>query len=443
MALTQAEAAHFLRRTGFGATRAEIDALTPLTRAQAVARALDFSTAPAVTEPTRLRDANHWWAHTDSILWWLQRMATTTTPLQEKLALFWHNHFCSAMSKVDNMVDLFAQNQLFRNAGTGPFRQLLGDVSFGGAMLVYLDNDANRAGNVQENFGRELMELFTLGVGNYTEADVVSMARSWTGHNVVGWVPAGNYDTTYKFYANRHDAGQKTLFGVTQNWDAPATLDALVTGPKQAACARFIARKLFRFFVHPNPSDAVVQQLADVFVANGMQIGPLVQAILLHDEFWAPTARFALVKSPVELVVDVMKRAGTNILDSGSLRWFLEPMGQLPFDPPNVAGWGQNGYWLSTATMWARGRFAEWLGWRIDDADVNFLPELADGTVNTMSASAFSQLLFDRLGIFEPSAPTRTRLEQWFTQTNTSSSRWAIRSQAVQLGVLCPEFQVV
>jgi uncharacterized protein (DUF1800 family) len=446
MALTQAEAAHFLRRTGFGGSMPEITALMSKTRAQAVDEAMDFSAVPPAPEPTRLRDENHWWAHADSVLWWTQRMATTPKPLQEKLALFWHNHFCSGMSKIDNMVDLFTQNQAFRTGGLGSFKQLLTNVSFGGAMLVYLDNDVNKKGNVQENFAREVMELFTLGVGNYIEADIVAMAKAWTGHNVVGW-NGSIYDTTYKFFPTRHDTTTKTMFGIARNWDAADTIEELVNGTKQADCARFIARKLYKWFVHTNPSDAVVQELANVFVANSMSIGPLVRAILMHDDFWSAAARYALVKSPVEFVVDVMKRAGTGLMDSGTLRYLIEPMGQLLFEPPNVAGWGQNDYWLSTATMWARGRFAEWLGWRIDDADVNFMPELTAPTSGplTMTAAQFAQYIFDKFAIVEPSTSTRTRLESWYTANNANNGgqRWAIRPHAAQLAILCPEFQVV
>ena len=377
--LTSSDAAHFLRRIGFGGTTAEIDTYTGMTREDAVTLAMDFTAAPEVVPPADLAQENQWWAHSNAIDWWIHRMADTTHPLQEKLVLFWHNHFCTGQSAVSDMSQMFLQNQLFRpvgpgnpeGLGLGHFRDLTRAVSFGGAMLVYLNNDTNRKGREQENFARELMELFTVGVGHYTEADVVAMAKAWTGHNTVGWVPAGYYDATYHYYDDRHDKTNKSLFGGAtsslfgaqpRNWDAAETIDELVLGLKQADTARYVARKMYRFFIAENPSDVVVQQLADAWIAGGMQIAVLVRETLLHDDFWAPVNRYAIVRSPIEWVVATLRRTGYRFTaNSAEGRNFLESMGHVPFDPPNVAGWKMNAYWLSTAAAWARGGMASWL----------------------------------------------------------------------------------
>jgi uncharacterized protein (DUF1800 family) len=462
--LTASDAAHFLRRVGFGGTSAEIASYTGLTREAAVTNAMDFTAAPTVVPPADLNNTNQWWAHANAVDWWVHRMADTTHPLQEKLALFWHNHFCSGQGTVGNMVEMFAQNQLLRPAGPGNtgglglghFRDLTRAVSFGGAMLVYLNNDTNRKGREQENFARELMELFTVGVGHYTEADVVAMAKAWTGHNTVGWVPAGYYDATYRFYPDRHDTTNKSLFGggpsalfgaQPRNWDAAETIDELVLGMKQADTARYVARKMYRFFIAADPSDAAVQQLADAWIAGGMEIAALVRATLLHDDFWNPANRYAIVRSPVEWVVATLRRTGYRFTpNSAEGRGYLESMGHLPFEPPNVAGWKMNDYWLSTAGAWARGNFASWLRWKVRDDDrlSTLLTELragSDGRVPLTAAAAIGAI-FALLGIDDVSPATRTRFEAWYTSANTSGTGWSIRGSGLMVGLLSPDFQL-
>jgi uncharacterized protein (DUF1800 family) len=461
--LSSSDAAHFLRRVGFGGTTSEIAAYTGLTRDAAVAQAMDFTAVPAVVPPADLANENQWWAHSNAIDWWLHRMADTTHPLQEKLALFWHNHFCTGQSTISNMVDMFTQNQLFRPAGPGNttglglgnFRDLTRQVAFGGAMLVYLNNDTNVKGREQENFARELMELFTVGVGHYTEPDVIAMAKAWTGHNVVGWV-TDHYDTTYTFFPSKHDNTNKSLFGggtsttfgaQPRNWNATETIDELVFGIKQADTARFVARKMYKFFIGDSPSDAAVQQLATAWIAGGMEIAALVQATLLHADFWAPSARYAIVRSPIEWIVATLRRTGYRFSpNSAEGRNFIDGMGQVPFDPPNVAGWKMNGYWLSTATAWARGNFASWMRWKMSDTgalpnELLTLKAASNGKV-ALTASAAITTLFDYLGIVEPSSATRARFEAWYTSANTSANGWSIRGNALMIGMVSPDFQL-
>ena len=433
--LSDRDAAHLLRRVGFGPTTTEIAALTGLTRQQAVAQVMNFSGAPTVVRPAvdDPQRRNQWDCFVAGIEWWVERMRITPVPLQEKMTLFWHNHFCSSQDKLNDMTAMFDQNQKLRVNGMGDFESLCQIIAVDPAMLVYLDNATNKVGSEQENFARELMELFTLGVGNFSEADVVAMAKAWTGHNIVGW--NGSFtDPTYVFNANRHDNTVKALFDVApRNWDGPATITEIVKGSKRAACARFISAKLFRYFAHTNPSAAVVDAITAQFSPT-MVIADAVRAVLLHDEFWAPVSRHALVKSPIEFVVDLLRRLNRPAVDAG-LPWAIEGMGQVLFYPPNVAGWGQNAYWLSTATAWGRGGFLNWFKWHLDDWGIW-------ATLKDLDADAGVARLISDLGILDVSAGTRQAMRDWFSAAKASAS-WSIQPNALVVGAMCPEFHVI
>ena len=459
--VSREDAAHLLRRTGFGGSDAELTALTGMTREACVDAALGFTatdptpSGPDVGVPSFVNDPNQWWAHTDAIAWWLQRMADLANPtavpapvpatspplpIHEKMALFWHEHFACGQEKVFDFPEMWDQMALFRRTGLGNFDSLVRAVAVHPAMLVHLDNQTNVAGAEQENFARELMELYTCGVGNFTEPDVVAMARAWTGHNTVGWT-GSRWDATYVYRSEDHDHGTKTLFGITANWNGVQmvggerdTVWELVYGVRQTATARFVARKLFRYFAHLEPPTGVVNELGDVFIAAGMEIAALVRAILLHDEFWAPVSRFALVKSPTEWIASIIRRSGLPAADLG-LRWNMDPMGQVLWDPPSVAGWGSGEYWLSTASAWARGAFAQWTRWHASDAG------LLSSLSTTSDSSAAAQEIFDLFGLEEVSAATRGRIESWHT-TAYAQARWSTVPQGFLLGLLCPEFQV-
>ena len=221
-----ADIAHLLRRTEFVVKHARLSALTPLTLAQAVDDVLDFSqngNPQLPTEFTTHDENNSWGQYVNAVNWWLDSMRTRPRPMQEKMTLFWHGHFTSSwwdgIGRTDHMMH---QNQLYRTQAQGNFLTLTQAMSLEPAMLVYLNNADNRKGSPNQNFARELMELFTLGVGNYTEADVEAAARAWTGHNA-DW-PAYNY----LFVSNRHDLANKTFFGTTKNWDGPDIINEIL-----------------------------------------------------------------------------------------------------------------------------------------------------------------------------------------------------------------------
>jgi uncharacterized protein (DUF1800 family) len=295
-------------------------------------------------------------------------MATVPNPLQEKLALFWHGHFATSADKVGSALDMYDQNHLFRTAGAGSFENLVQKMSVQVAMLVYLDNEPNSKGSPNENFARELLELFTLGVNQYTQDDVVAAARAWTGHNV-------DYNVTpraYRFYPERHDTANKLFLGTSRNWDGPEIITRVLTvEPQRTIAAKFIAKKLWTFFAYPNPAQGIVDALAQTFVDSGLDVKALLRAIFLRDEMYGTTARQGLVRSPVEWVVACL-RATQMTAKQVNPQWWMEQMGQQLFYPPNVAGWKNNAYWLNSTALWARADFARSLSWRARDPHGDF-----------------------------------------------------------------------
>jgi uncharacterized protein (DUF1800 family) len=297
-------------------------------------------------------------------------MRTVPSPLQEKLTLFWHGHFATGQEKVNSARDMYDQNHLFRTAGLGGFEALVQQMSVQVAMLVYLDNEPNEKGSPNENFARELLELFTLGVNQYTQDDIVAAAKAWTGHNV-------DYSVSprrYWFYPSRHDTTNKTFMGVTRNWDGPEIITHVLTQePHRTTAARFMAKKLWTFFAYPNPGAALVDELAGVFVGSTLDVRTLLRAIFLHPEFYSTQARQGLVRGPVEWVVACLNATGLTAAQTNP-QWWMEHMGQQLFYPPNVAGWKNNAYWVNSTALWARADFARNLTWRAYNA--GFLTEV-------------------------------------------------------------------
>ncbi len=382
--------------------------------ATTVDQLVDFSAATP-DQPTFLTDGSSedWEKEYKLQQWWLDRMATTTAPLQEKLTLFWHGHFATANYKVTDMVLMYRQNALFRAMATGPFRDLVQTMSLQPAMLIWLDNDPNTRGHPNENFARELMELFTLGVNEYTQADIVASARAWTGHNTLD-----SDRTQYHFYPYRHDTDLKTFMGVTQNWDGPDIINFLLRDDathKQIA-SRFIAKKMWSFFAYPDPDPGLVATLGDTFAAADLSIAALVRAIFNHPEFLSTRAKQGLVRSPAEWIVACMRAVGITAGDANP-QWWMEDMGQQLFEPPDVSGWRPNDYWLTTSRMWARANWAAYLVWQ------NNVRNTLNAVVGMTVANAV-QHAFDVMRIDTPSSHTRSKLEAWLTSQRGDTNAW-------------------
>ncbi|MCS7100377.1 MAG: DUF1800 domain-containing protein [Burkholderiaceae bacterium] len=278
--------------------------------------------------------------------WWLQEMATTPAPLRERMTLFWHNHFVSALPKVRSPVLMYRQNVMLRRHALGSFRVLLKAVAKDPAMLIYLDGAASRRGAPNENFARELMELFTLGPGNYTEQDIREAARAFTGWSV---------DPDHGEFVFRrawHDDGEKRLFGRSGRFDGDAVLDILL---EQPAAAGFIVEKLWREFVSPQPDPPRVQTIARALRASDYDITVALRALLLQPEVVAGDPADALVKSPAELVVGLARQFHGELAPTAAHA--VAAMGQNLFAPPSVRGWPGGEDWINTQTLLARKRF--------------------------------------------------------------------------------------
>jgi uncharacterized protein (DUF1800 family) len=430
MALSAGDAAHLLRRSGFGVDQTTLAQLTRLSsRAAAVNQVLDISRNPAATSPIPFtRAPDNYVAWKTMTYWWMDRMRTSPTPIVEKMTLFWHGHFPSSLDGVGDMGVLAAQHMTVRQHAMGDFHALAQAVSIDPGMLKYLDNWLNFAGKVQENFARELMELFTLGVGTYTQDDVVSMARAWTGYGF------NTSLTGYAFSPSYHDNGNKTLFGKTRNWDGPTALTEILKGSKAVPASRFIAAKLFSHFAYPvSPNDAVVTPLADAFRRSGLNITALLKAIFNSTAFWSTKARRALVRAPIEWIVAGLKATGlpANTVAVET----VVAAGQTPFQPADVSGWGANEDWLSTSQMWGRSQWATTA--RHHGYYAGVLKETA-----TLTPQKAVQAAFDRFGITEPAASTRAALEQGCADARAAGQAWAIPALLIHLVVLTPDFMV-
>jgi uncharacterized protein (DUF1800 family) len=361
-------ARRLLTRVGFAPSPAEVAAWADLPHAAAVDRLLAGGDSRAATPdpwwvdekpvpPRQLRAQDEAGRRARQAQfryalqlrgWWLQEMASSPDPLTERMTLFWHNHFVSAQPKVPYAQLMYRQNVLLRRHALGNFRSLLHAVARDPAMLIYLDTAVNRRDAPNENFAREVMELFTLGEGNYAESDVKEAARAFSGWSL---------DTerlTFVFRPRLHDAGVKTVLGRTGAWSGDDVLDILL---EQPAAAGFIVRKLWREFVSPEPDPARVRPIAQRFRASGYEIRTVLRELLMQPELVARDEDNALVKSPVELAIGLVRQSGGRIEHPVALAVQLAAMGQNLFAPPNVRGWPGGTAWITSQSLLARKQF--------------------------------------------------------------------------------------
>jgi hypothetical protein len=278
-------------------------------------------------------------------VWWASRMLTTKRPLEEKLTLFWHGHFATGDAKVRDYRMMLRQNEMLRARAEGSFRDLLVGILKDPAMLVYLDNGENVKKHPNENFGRELLELFSMGVGHYAERDVREAARSFTG-----WT---NDVLAFKFDAGQHDFGEKAFLGATGPFNGEDIIDAIL---KQPVTAEFMAAKLYRYFVREDISSSMKTGLGRTLRDSGYQLKPLLTQMFLSKDFYSTASSATQIKGPVALVISTYRKMGLRELptipDFGRLTGGL---GQTLFDPPNVAGWAGGRTWITPATLFQRG----------------------------------------------------------------------------------------
>ena len=317
--LAAADVAHLLRRAGFGGTAPQVAALAGQADTAVVDAVLNTAANPPEARPAIL-DAvganEERWLRLVSIRQnWHDRMANTPTPIVEKMTLFWHGHFTTSSDAVYRPNALWQQLTYYRANALGNFRTLAKGMAIQPAMLMYLNNDENRKKSPNQNFARELLELFLLGVGHYTEGDVIAAAAAWTGHTLAN----DDYEmdtASYAFRADWHDTADKTFFGITRNWDGPQIIDEVIdNATSRPLMARFIVSKLWAFFAGAAPAAGVIDALVAVFVANNFEIKPVLRAMFLRTEFYSAEVKAGLVRTPVEYFTAVMRATSMAAAD--------------------------------------------------------------------------------------------------------------------------------
>ncbi len=364
-------ARHLLQRAGFGAPDSEVQAFASLDRSEAVDRLLREARREASVAPPALVDepftpyyrirgmsAEERMAAQQELRregfelrgWWLREMLATPSPLTERMTLFWHNHFATSQQKVRSAQLMYRQNVLLRREALGNFATLLRAVARDPAMLVYLDNAGSRRQAPNENFAREVMELFTLGEGRYGERDVKEAARAFTGWSI-------DRDSG-EFMLRRawHDGGEKSILGKSGRLDGDAVLDILLARPETG---EFVASKLWRELVSPVPDPVEVKRWGALFRDAGYEVKPLLRAILTSDAFWAEENRASLIKSPVDLVVGTMRTYEMAPVDLRPAVFACAALGQNLFSPPNVKGWPGGEAWITSSTLLGRKQWLE------------------------------------------------------------------------------------
>jgi uncharacterized protein (DUF1800 family) len=290
--------------------------------------------------------------------WWLYRILHTLHPFQERMTLFWHNHFATSIVKVRWLGLMVKQNSLLRKHALGKFRPFLQAISRDPAMLIWLDSNSNVKAHPNENYARELLELFSLGVGHYSEQDIRAVARAFTGWHTTA--SANGQSSEFAFRTHLHDDGPKTVLGRTGNWDGDDVIRLIL---EQPAAARFLVRKLFRHFINESetPPDRLLEPLADQFRRSDYDLMAVMRTLLRSRLFFSDLAYRQRIKGPVEYLVGLLRSLESPAGENG--RWKLPPdtlqgLGQTLFAPPSVKGWDGGRAWLNSATLLARHNLA-------------------------------------------------------------------------------------
>ena len=405
--LTASQARHFLLRTGFAPSQVEADAITGQSAQAVVTRALAAAKSSRTIHPApgfvgqqppipyaflktkeeqqamrqqQLREG------LDLKTWWMQEMIESPAPLQERMTLFWHNHFATSQQKVIRSQAMWNQHQVLRANALGSFATLLHAVAKDPAMLVYLDGANSRREAPNENFAREVMELFTLGEardlgegGSYSEQDIREAARAFTGWSIE------RDSFTFRFRPAFHDGAPKTVLGRTGNFDGDSVLDVMLA---QDAAGRFIVGKLWKEFVSPVPDAKEVARIGQAFRASGYDIGTALQQLFLTDAFWAADNRGSLVKSPVELVVGTVRQFGFTYTDVMPFALKSAQLGQNLLVPPNVKGWPGYTDWINATSLLERKRFTEQLFRAVEFQGETKLPPAGSPPAGSPSAGS-------------------------------------------------------
>ena len=416
--------AHLMRRAGFGAARDELERRVEVGYEATVEDLLHPERHEPVDIYEFLRYYHFQWKpgtlNGIGQTGWVWRMLNTRAPLQEKMCLFWHQIFATGVSKVDHYDEIVDMIDLFRDKGLGKYRELLLGVARNPAMLFWLDNHENHAAAVNENWGRELLELFTMGVGNYTEEDVYECSRAFTGWTMTPKLPRfhmGRWDWHFEYKPNDHDGGEKTFLGHVGEFDGEDVIDIVL---RQPATARFIARHLYSFFVAdeaqvpawqvtPPRDPEAVEIIAAALTESDFDIRHALRVLFNSDFF--KEARFAKVKNPTEVVVGTVRMVGGAELPGPEIFDYanhITYMGQELLNPPSVEGWHYGLEWINSGSLMKRANFVADMVGEPDKPGVRALIDRVREGETTPEAVVDSCL--DILGPVEATPKTRAEL---------------------------------
>lgn len=439
------QVAHLHRRAGFGATWAELERDRKDGPAASVDRFLRPRSA-TVEEQQVLESLKQGVLESGDAerlkAWWFYRMLDDPDPLREKMTLFWHSHFATSNRKVRNIALMLQQNEMLRRYALEEFSLLLNGMISDGAMLIWLDGADSKKTQPNENFAREFLELFTLGVGNYSEADVREAARAFTGWSRQNKddinEPLGRRPIEFHFHQDSFDNGPKTFLKQTGPWKAA---DIVRITLEQPAAAMFLGRKLCRFFVDETeePSDELIRPLADELRRSNYSIRPVVEIILRSRHFYSLAAYRKRIKSPAEYSAGIARsleapRRGVNLL---ALALTCERQGQELFYPPNVKGWDGGKSWINSATLMERGNWASDVVWGNPEIGLPRYDPVAWAKSNDLAPTQATSALADLLLQGDLSGPGRELVMTAGRVGQPDSLR-----KAVQLLLHCPEYQL-
>ena len=468
--------AHLMRRAGFGATREELADRSRDCYEATVSRLLDTSNPVSMSEHLIRRfhpDESSMLLGSSGIDAWLYRMTTTNAPLLEKMGLFWHGIFATGYAKVINAKPLSDQIRMFKRYAMGNFRTLLLELSKDPAMIIWLDNQQNHKGAINENFGRELLELFSMGVGNFTENDVKECARAFTGWTIGNreymelrssrdsdW-PYGRISWHFEYRPEDHDDGEKEFLGQTGNFNGEDIVDIIC---RQPATARFISRHLYHFFVADEPpvpqwpyqpprDPEAIETLSQSYFDSNNDIRSMLRTLFNSDFFKSQSCWHEKVKSPAELVTGVLRLTEDferPRYETVAKRLRMEFMGQRLSNPPSVEGYDGGLTWIDTGALVERMNFAsEELGNTMTPGSQALIRRLAADNGGTLTPERLVDVCLDHLGALSIQEETRTRLVEYAAEggdiqvdghTLGEKARQSVAG-VVQLIAATPEFQ--
>jgi uncharacterized protein (DUF1800 family) len=445
--------AHLLRRAGFGATRDELDQFAAKGYEETVEELLN----PVAGEPEDQDLMDRYFiasvearsvGHADPQ--WSWRLATTNKPLEEKIALFWHSLLAVGGIKLDHGLEMLTEIELFRQLGLGDFRTLLLEISRNPGMMYWLDNQNSHKDAPNENYGRELLELFSMGIdemgeGAYTEEDVKSAARAFTGWASKPTPPPfflGPFPMEFRFDETDHDNTDKDFLGETGNFDGSDIIDIIV---KKRATAHFVALRLYLYFVSDEPNDEEIERLTDIFQETDGDIKAMLRSLFNSDHFKSEAVRFKKMKSPAELVFGAARltdRFDIPDMDASTLANQSMFMGQHLLNPPGVEGWHEGEEWVDSGSLIERVNFAASEMGRLDSAGIKRMVELVETAGDDIQPEQFVEACLDALGAIDIGADTKSVLTDHAAQSGSDADGSTDRIvEMLQLIVSTPDYQ--